>query len=508
MFCIITSSIAWSQDLYVGGAGSVTITPSAHVYAGSNVDVITGGSLTAESDGTNSSSFITAGTATGNVTYKRYVIGDTDAGTVGTNWHLVSAPVGEEDAATFGANAANDVSVSGTKYAVAYYKNDNAQGTHTVPSTRWVYYTDAETENFVRGEGYSTHRESNGVFTFTGEMDDASVTIPMATVSGPHFWFCVGNPYPSFLSTTAVYADNTAILDATTYNALYIWDGATYLPKNNVSTGEYLAPGQGFMVMAKSNSETFTFNETSQTPQVGASDNFERAAPTPNVVVSLSNGTAVANTELKYFSNTTSGLDVGWDAGTFRVGSTNFSIDTHLANNSAGDDFVLQCLSDSDYETTVVPLAVKAVANQKITFTAAANSLPAGLKVYLEDRVAGTYTDISTNAYEVTPTVALEGIGRFYLYTTASVLSVDNPSTIANSLNVYKSSNTSITVAGLRAEGNATLKMYSVTGKEVFAKQFVAESKSDINIPRLSTGVYIVNVVSNNVELNKKVIID
>ena len=500
---VVTSSVNYAQELYVASDAEVTIKPSTYVYAGSDVSIVGTGILTAESDATSSSSFIADASVTGDVTYKRYVVGGADSGTVGTSWHLVSAPVGEQDIATFGADAANEVSTSGNKYAIAYYKNDN------LPTKKWEYYTTASTEDFVRGQGYSTHRGSSGVYTFKGTMDTAPVGVTLTPASIDHPWFSVGNPFPSFLSTTAVYADNTAILDVTTYNALYVWVGASYVAKNNSSTGELLPPGQAFLIKSKdANSQTFTFNETSQTTQVGATDLFERTAAVPSVVVNLTSGTESAKTTLKYFSNTTKGLDVGWDAGSFYNGTKSFSIDTHLVNDSEGINITLQCLPTAAYETTVVSLAVNAAAGQTINFNALAENLPTGINVYLEDKINNTYQNINDASYTVTLTNAVNGIGNFFLHTSSSsVLNVEDAA-LNTALNLYKTNNTTLRITGLQDQNNASIKMYSITGKEVLANHFIATRKTDIQLPTLATGVYFVNIVSENVKLTKKIIIE
>jgi hypothetical protein len=40
MFCLITSSLTWSQKLYVAADGVVRITPTAFVHAGGALEVI------------------------------------------------------------------------------------------------------------------------------------------------------------------------------------------------------------------------------------------------------------------------------------------------------------------------------------------------------------------------------------------------------------------------------------------------------------------------------------
>ena len=78
--CTILTSVAWSQELFIASGGEVTIKPEAYVYAGGNVGVDASGSLTAESDATNSSSLLAAaGTVTGNVTYEFDVLKPTDS---------------------------------------------------------------------------------------------------------------------------------------------------------------------------------------------------------------------------------------------------------------------------------------------------------------------------------------------------------------------------------------------------------------------------------------------
>ena len=71
MLCMLLTNVAWSQDLYVGSGGAITTVPGILLFAGSNVSVDAGGSLTTTSDATASGSFIVSGSTTGNITYKR-----------------------------------------------------------------------------------------------------------------------------------------------------------------------------------------------------------------------------------------------------------------------------------------------------------------------------------------------------------------------------------------------------------------------------------------------------
>ncbi|MCL7753300.1 T9SS type A sorting domain-containing protein [Polaribacter sp. Z022] len=496
----------WSQELHVASGGAMYVSSESYVYVDDDVDVVSGGDLTINSDATHSGSFLVTGSASGDISYQRYVTGN--------RWHFVSAPVTTQAIGDFATEAANDVGVSSTgNYGISFYKNDNAQG------TRWQYYTVAAgalgastAGDFVSGKGYSNFRDSDGIYTFTGEMatTDVSITIPanaiLPDVSTNHLWSVVGNPYPSFINGAALLTANQSNLDPN-YNQLNVWNGSDYQVVNFANPAK-IAPGQAFMVDPAQNNVTFTFTKSLQSIQEEATATFYRTAATPEITVKLKSGKDTKTTSLKYFNNTTTGLDSGWDAGTYQDSNPTFALDTHLVSGSNGINFTLQCLPNFNYQSSVVPLSVVAKANQTLAFSTTTANLPEGINVYIEDKVTNTITDISTGTYNVIPTEALNGIGRFYLHTASSVLSTED-NLLTNALNLYKTNNSTLRVIGLQNQANTTINMYSITGKQVLAKQFSAQNVQDIALPKsLATGIYVVNVISDKVEFTKKIIIE
>ncbi|MFT5145425.1 MAG: hypothetical protein ACI9H1_000130, partial [Polaribacter sp.] len=300
--CVFLTHVSWSQDLYVGATGVVRIAPTAFVYAGGAVTV--NGDLTADSDATDSASFLAPNsTVTGNISYKRYV---NDA-----NFHLIATPVTTQDIATFASTAANNVAENGdgTVYGIGIYKNDNAKG------SRWVHYSKpvAVTTNFVSGSATANKRTAAGTFTYTGNMatDDVSITIPAHTTGdfvpqtgedenyGTHVWSAVGNPYPSFITSTAILASNSDNFNQyRTY--LYVWNPNLATPGyqiiNNGNNPFTLAPGQGFLVDPKGYGKDFVFLESDQTVQPAGTATFYKTTPTPCVSVHLSNGSTTKKT--------------------------------------------------------------------------------------------------------------------------------------------------------------------------------------------------------------------
>lgn len=520
MFCITIATIAWSQELHVASGGELYISPTSYVKVEGNLGVHSSGSLSVNSDATSSGSLMVSGTATGDISYARYV--------PTTNWHFVSAPVTTQAIGTFAVDAANGIknNVANTVYGISVYNNANT------PTQRWMYYgTPGNTTplpgqqnaglassagNFINGKGYSNLRTSVGEYTFTGNLATADVDITVPDGDGDaenHHWGVVGNPFPSFLAgNTPANATNLLTHNAGMMKsgmvALYFWDGADYQAKNHSDGAVYVAPGQGFVVEAKANGETFTFPKAMQKPQEAATATFYRTEAMASVTLYLAKGETEKKTRLRYLdNNVTTGLDEGYDAGSYRDGTPTFSIDTHLVSNSTGMDFTIQCLPKTGLETTVVPVAVYAKANDALSFRVETENLPEGVFVFLEDKATNTVTKISNEAYTITASENLNGIGRFYVHTAQSVLSIEDIN-LAGTLNMYKTSNSNLRISGLQQEGDATVKMYNITGKEVLSRSFKMQTVNDVALPRLSTGVYLVQFITKGTKEVKKIIIE
>jgi hypothetical protein len=513
IFCILLTNVIWSQDLHVGSGAAITTLPGSVLFAGSNVSVDAAASLTTTSDATASGSFIVNGSTTGNITYKGYIDDD--------DWYLVSAPVTDLDIPTFVGVAGTVVAYNADNknHAVSYYKNTNAAG------KRWTYHNTVNTapENqeiltsFIAGQSYSMKRTAAGTYTFTGAMAnaDVSVTIPTTTTTGTHLWSAIGNPFPSFLplnnaaNVANILADNAGVLDPS-FAFLYFWDGTSYQPLGlSDATALQLAPGQAFMVRAKSVSETFIFKKTLQNHNSGVAMFYKSSTTTPTISVHLTNGALNKVTNLEFLNSATRGLDVGYDAGAYQDGTPTFSINTHLVSDSQGIDFTRQSLPISSLDSEVsIPLSINAGIDEEVTFSAATNHLPKGVSVYLEDTLNNTFTNLTDAPFKIKITAALSGIGRFYVRTSSGVLSTET-NLVDSLIDVYKTSNGTVKITGLTSGSAATFSLFTILGKEVLATKFITQNVQEILVPAsLSAGVYIVAVVSDLGTFHKKIIIE
>ena len=141
-----------------------------------------------------------------------------------------------------------------------------------------------------------------------------------------------------------------------------------------------------------------------------------------------------------------------------------------------------------------------------MSFTAEAANLASDVNIYLEDRLNTTFTklDNAGGAFTFTPNTAIDGVGRFYLHATSSVLSTSNE--ILEGVSIY-SVNKTLRISGLSNE-NAEIKLFTILGKQVVSKSITTkEGNNTIDVSNLSNGVYLVQLTTKEGTLNKKVVL-
>ncbi len=429
-------------------------------------------------------SLIVNGISTGNVTYQRNLPSE--------NWYLVSSPVSGE---TYDNDfvSANNLAINGQNNAIA---------TYTTLNNTWSYMQTGAVTNFITGKGYSVRRATGqgaGTISFTGNINTTNITItPNNSGSGFNL---IGNPFTSYVNNETFINDNSANISG---NQIWVWNSQTsYYDVKNLIETIVLAPAKGFFVKATT-SANLNF---AKFRQVKTGDVFQKSIKN-EIKLNITDGTHSRFTKIYYLYNATTGFDNGYDGETFGGIENTLDVFTHLVANSEGKKYQVQSLPNSDFENMVVPVGVKAVTGKEITFSVESMNIPDGINVYLEDKTANTVTLLSeANAtYKVTLTDALDGIGRFYLHTKSSgVLGID---TIAlNNISIYSIDASTLRIAGL-SEGKASVKIYSIHGKQVFETSFNATAVKDMQLPKLASGIYVVHLVSEKGILQKKIMFE
>ncbi|PQJ79695.1 T9SS type A sorting domain-containing protein [Polaribacter porphyrae] len=499
----VTVANAVAKDVFLDTG--VILTVDANKSLTINRDFTNNGTFTILSNATSSGSFILGGSYSGtsNISYQRYLT---------TNWHLVSSPVNGQNINTF----KDDVARSGNKYAIAPYNN-------ALATNKYEYYTDNTGTNnidvagsFTKGKGYSIKKSTAGTLTFSGTLhtDNVPFSITDNSAGVGSKWNLIGNPYTSFLSlnTDADATNNFLTLNAAKLNptriAVYLWnalEGKYDVLNHATGSAKYIAPGQAFFVEAANSGATLTIDKILQKHQTG--NLFSKNTNTsPTIKLSISNDEKTIATEIKYIENTTAGLDLGYDAGTFSENTNSLAIYTHLVAESNGTDFALQCLPNSDLESMIIPVGITVDANTEITISAASLNLPKTISVYLEDKQTHTFINLNDTSYTVTITENTNGIGRFFLHTASSALSTHNNYASEN-ISIYTTDKNNLRVVGIQ-NGNAKLTLFNLLGKEILKTNFTAKGVNDIQLPNLKTGVYIVVLNTEKGKKTKKIIIE
>jgi hypothetical protein len=427
-------------------------------------------------------SFITTSTFSGDVTYNRNL--------ATANWYLVSSPVAGEDMTDMRTNNSFANGTGGSRIGFAKYESDS-----------WSYFTSSSSDVLVSGTGYSTKLASTGDISFTGTLNTTDVETPSLSTG----FNLIGNPFTSHInSATFLGAATSSNLDQT---QIWLWNqdpngGSAMYEVKTAGESWTLPPGQGFFVKAISDG-TVTFAESNQLNTGGT---FQKSSKT-DLKLLMNDGTNYRFFKIYYRDNASKGFDYGFEGETFGGIPNSLSVFTHLLEDNQGKNYQVQSLPNKDYETMVIPVGVIAAADKELTFTAEAMNLPADLKVFLEDRENGVITrlDEQNNNYKVALNEALNGTGRFYLHTSNSALSADDIA--LTGVRVFAPNKSTLRVSGINST-NASVKIFSILGKKVLEKSFSSKGVSDINLPNLNTGVYIIQLNTEAGKLNKKIILE
>ncbi len=504
---IINNTSLIIGNLTIDASSSLTINAGKGLTVSGNLT--NNGIFTIDSDTSTSGSLIVTGTATGNLTYNRYMTGV-------DKWHLIAAPVGAQDIQGFVEAGANNIATSSDNYSVTPYDNNGtAWGTHWTTVVSGKANSVSGAGNFLAAKGYEILTTIDGTVAFTGTVPVAAV--PIAITQGTaNSWNVVGNPFPSSMPANAA-ADatnnfitiNAAAMDPS-FQALYIWDPAgagSYSLINHALSSTYVAPGQAFFVKSVAGGGIMNFTTAMRSHQSAVA--FQKTAtinPPSIVLIADDNAGKTSTTAIKYISGKSLGLDPGYDAGRFDGTASNFGIYSKLVTDN-GVDFALQVVPDNAYDTTIIPIGLDADAGTQVTFKANIANLPVGKKVFLEDHLLGSFTEInnSDKTYTLTLSSASSGIGRFFLHTqdNASTLGIDD--VVKSKFTLVASPNTnSIKVFGL-IEQSASLDIYDSLGRKIYTSKLQGGTTNNIQVPSMATGVYFVKIKSASSNFNQKI---
>mgnify|MGYP003113474451 CR=1 FL=1 len=463
-------------------------------------NLINDGTLELESISTKYSSLIVEGTSTGDVLYNRHVNNAAGTSTSTGSNDLISPPVSGQNFFDFRTTNPNILSgmISGN---LAYLF-----GPFNPTTASYTLYSSSNDSNTLDvGIGYRSGSTDGDTYTFKGTVETGTISAPI-TAGGASNWNLIGNPYPSYLKVQDFLNNmsNSGLIDENAVG-IYGYDGTAadgWIIYNLATTtvNTIIAPGQGFFVDAEtSGSIAFTPSMRSK----GSGDDFI-ANRNANVLTYLKLKTSANDktyhTDFYFNSNASLGLDPGYDASVWNNVPPNFALYSHLVQDNTGIAMAIQALNDNDLSNSVVSLGVNASANEELTFSILESTLPSSVRVYIEDTESNTVTLLNSSDYSFTPTSGISGSGRFFLRFESDALS--NIEQQLEDLNIYTNAIQKTIVIDGPLHSKTNFNLYDIHGRLVNSQVLdVTDTNQSIDIAQLSTGIYIVELIS---ETNKK----
>jgi len=506
------------------GCTSLVIEPAASLTIESTGTLNVSGLITINSSGVSSTgSLINWGTVTGTVLFNRFLRPEANMG----SWHFFSSPVGGMTISSFFTENIN-------RDELWEWKESDAT---------WPLVVSG---NLISGKGYNLEQTtgSTGEYSFTGSVVSSASFIATAPYLSTHLsrtsafdygllnpnpiwaddrswenyggggWNLMGNPFTSAMSASAFISANSGLFDPH-YQALYVYDGLANVYRYAAASipgfplagdfGDYVQAGQGFFVLALYNGANFTFASSMQVHQPATillKSGEATDDPWPGLMLKLKSGDKERLTTIVFNDTMTPGSDPGYDVGQM---STNSGIElyTILAAGDNSVNFTRQALPLADAEKKAIPVGIDLKNSGEVTFSAF--TVPAGnTRYWLEDRVSGTYTDLTTNSYTVTLPANTFGSGRFFIIASANTpTAISRDEADETGLRIWVSGG-KVIIKGKTGD-MALCEVYDLRGKTIMESRLSDSELNVLDLPGNLHGVYIVRVVDGPKVTTRKV---
>jgi len=376
----------------------------------------------------------------------------------------------------------------------------------------WVNYKNSGTsptfaevngsDNFVAGKGYLVaYNATNPTKTFSGTLNTGNQTFTLKNSAGKDWtyttgWNLLGNPYSS--------AIDWHLVDRDTYfqdNYAYVYDPAAnsgtgaFVNINGGSANAYIAPHQGFFVVAKTtaNNQTFTFTNAMQTH--GGSF-MKEVKDEPLLVLRLSGDQYYDQIQIRIDNQSNYTRDRN-DA--VKIYSYNSAAPQLLSYTEDNIALAINSIPEVAVEKPV-QLGIRAPkAGQYILSIAQVSEAFSGAGIYLEDRLLNSWHKLSESAFTFTSQQGDFG-DRFVLH--FGMVGVEESGVTQPFIQLWSDQNTIYLLNINQLEGEVSvINMY---GQKVLETQLNREVNQQMRLDA-PVGYYVVSVVTKNGIVIRKV---
>jgi len=474
-----------------------------------NLTINSGASLTIQSSATGTGSLIVEGTATGDVTVQRYL-------TRG-KWHYISAPV--NDTRIF--NVFLDLT-PGTGDDIDQFYWWDEDGTYNGYTGIWFDILNNPTgisyivNSFLTSQGYAITYAGTGSETinFSGvpHTENKTINITKTIASTNTGANLVGNPFCSTIAittsaqTTNNFIDQNSSVLRDNAQAVYFWDESQndYATKSDASGEIYADPGQGFMVIGKSESASLEFNVNTRKHGTATfyknsnSDGISRIEIIVNGLNNISNSTVIA-----FLPDMTFGLDPSYDAAKLK-GNPDIALYTKLVEDN-GVDFAIQALPPLNAEKVEVSLGLDVSQTGNYSFKLfELENFHETVSIKLEDKETGSMIDfreIEEYSFNVNQTGEIRE--RFILHFN-NATGIEDQEQEAENMRFYVYQNKLYIID--KDLKNGTIQLFNMLGQPVLEKQY-SEAVNSFDLS-LKTGFYVVRIFTDKNTIRGKIYVE
>lgn len=507
-----------SQNMTIAPGGNLTSSDGAEITIKGNLEVNSLGSFVLDN-----TTLKVEGSSSGNIKYIKTL--------ANSNWLGISSPVKGQNIKNFADAEPLDSGQGGHSHNKGLASYDNTKNDWKI-----YQYNSSEWVDFTEGEAYLiklrdiTETDDTDTFydiSFVGSIQNTDVELDeINNIIGDNgeinYLQYIGNPFPSVVNIVDEHGAsgegllelNSNKLEEITLYFLSSSSGELKFETVNFTSGaKIMTPTEGFFAYTK---DVFTIPRSLTNHQQRYSNDRSKKNTKESIFLRITDNStgSYRQTSIFYMEGATTGNDPGYDSTFFYNGVNYFGIYTHLVSDSIGDDYAIQTLPKNGYEKMIVPIGINAKKREglnstEITISAEAINIPSEINIYIEDKEMNTIVLLDENStYTTMISTDYNSIGRFYLHTNSNTLNLNEPSININNISVYTSSRENLRIVGLQ-NGQATLRIFNILGKKILDTRFKGNGVNDIKLPQsITSGVYIVQLITSTGKLNKKISIE
>jgi hypothetical protein len=482
--------------------GIVTL-QNGNLSSGGNLILVSSASGTSLINGSGT------GSVTGNVTMQRYL-------SSGYGYKYFSSPFTSATVGEFG-----------NELISAIYRYDENRLVGGIPASGWVNYN-TSTNLLNPLTGYAVNFGSNSsalTVDVTGVVNDGTITIPVNNNNQIYTkgFNLVGNPYPSPIDWNAPSGWTKTNID----NALYYFKasttdqyGGTYstyingISNDGILNKNIIPSMQGFFIHVKDGPPWPVNTTLEMNNSVRITDQthsfLKSVGPAEKSLIRLSasysSDTESVDPLVIYLEDkSTPDFDSQLDA--LKLFNTDLRIPNFYSFGNDGSRLSINSIPVPENNISPIPLGLKTSQNGEVSFSLDhTEGVFTSIKIYFYDAVTGINSEMLPGIKYKTYLTSGDYINRFVINFSDIATGISDKKIGSQSFIIYSSDG--ILKAEIRGiiNNSGTLTINNLSGQTLFISKIYEDGYYEFD-PLVKSGIYIVNFVTGNKNISKKIFI-